>query len=92
MEYWFIPDMISMIANGAITISEYIEFIQNCDIYTVFPADTIMEVTVGENTQIMKAQEKLMLKLLSETKESITFRFISKKKGINYVVNYDIPV
>ena len=88
--YWFVPDMIAMLAEGSITTSEYIEYISDCDIYTVFPSDTTMEVTVGEHTQVLRASEKEMFRILSEAKESVTFRFVSGKKGMDFSITYDI--
>lgn len=88
--YWFVPDMIAMLENGSITVSEYIEYISDCDIYTVFPSDTTMEVTIGEYTQVLKAEEREMFRILSEAKESVTFRFVSGKKGMDFSITYDI--
>ena len=87
---WFIPYMIEEIADGQMTIAEYIDTLNDAPVSTVFPSDTTMEVAYGKTTHKFKAKQKEMFKILSTVTGEVTFRFVSESKGMDFSITYDI--
>ena len=87
---WFVPDMITKIADGRMTVADYISTLNEAPVSTVFPADTTMEVVYGEISQVLKADQNEMFKILSNTKGQVTFRFVSERTGMDFSITYEI--
>ncbi len=85
MDFMYIPDLAEKVANGMISFSEYIEILNECAVVTLFPSDTKMAVTIGEDVITLVANEKKLFELLLNAGESkVEVTFISEKTGLQY--------
>lgn len=92
MERWFIPELVARLNIGEITWEDYTDMLLHCGVGTKFPGDTYMTVfPAGGDAVRIRASEKKLFELLSDTRGEVQVRFTSQRTGMDFVIEYVFP-